>query len=91
MQDHSEAQRLLDTDDSSPYIMATAADKEAEPGKAYGAINHNGDTSLVEAVEDEAIIPKGALDPVYEAKARILNRAVSPVTMGERMSTTADW
>jgi len=26
--------------------------------------------------DDAAIIPKGALDPVYEAKARILNRAV---------------
>ena len=25
---------------------------------------------------DEAIIPHGALDPVYEAKARVLNRAV---------------
>lgn len=25
---------------------------------------------------DVAIIPKGALDPVYEAKARVLNRAV---------------
>lgn len=27
--------------------------------------------------DDVAIIPKGALDPVYEAKARLLNRAVS--------------
>lgn len=25
---------------------------------------------------DEAIIPRGALDPVYEAKAKVLNRAV---------------
>ena len=25
---------------------------------------------------DEAIIPHGALDPVYEAKAKVLNRAV---------------
>ena len=29
------------------------------------------------AVEDEAILPKGTLDPVYEAKAKVLNRAVS--------------
>lgn len=27
--------------------------------------------------DDGVIIPKGALDPVYEAKARVLNRAVS--------------
>lgn len=26
--------------------------------------------------DDDTIIPKGALDPVYEAKARVLNRAV---------------
>lgn len=33
------------------------------------------------AVSDdlEAVIPKGALDPVYEAKARVLNRAVGPL------------
>lgn len=26
--------------------------------------------------EDDAIIPKGQIDPVYEAKARVLNHAV---------------
>lgn len=26
--------------------------------------------------DDLAIVPKGTLDPVYEAKARLLNRAV---------------
>lgn len=25
---------------------------------------------------DEAILPQGSIDPVYEAKARVLNRAV---------------
>lgn len=28
-------------------------------------------------VEDAAAIPKGSIDPVYEAKARVLNHAVS--------------
>lgn len=32
--------------------------------------------SISEAIDDEAIFDKGTLDPVYEAKARILNRAV---------------
>ncbi|KAL3960640.1 hypothetical protein ACCO45_005757 [Purpureocillium lilacinum] len=32
--------------------------------------------------DDAAIIPKGALDPVYEAKARILNRAIREIGMG---------
>jgi hypothetical protein len=34
--------------------------------------------------DDDAIIPKGALDPVYEAKARVLNHAVSLVPVQER-------
>ncbi|KAF4584140.1 membrane transporter [Ophiocordyceps camponoti-floridani] len=31
---------------------------------------------------DSAIIPKGAIDPVYEAKARLLNRAIRDMGMG---------
>ncbi|CAG7559669.1 unnamed protein product [Fusarium equiseti] len=73
MQDasHSEAQRLL------PNMSAPTT--EAEAKKAYGATEGHG---IVEAIDDEAIIPKGALDPVYEAKARILNRAVQDLGMG---------
>jgi hypothetical protein len=77
--ENSEAGRLLKAQprDSASYTMA---DKEEER-KAYGAINNDGRrNSLVDAADDEAIIPKGALDPVYEAKARILNRAVSFVS-----------
>jgi hypothetical protein len=33
--------------------------------------------ALLSAVEDAGAIPKGTIDPVYEAKARVLNRAVS--------------
>lgn len=36
----------------------------------------NGRSSLSLGFDDVAIIPKGVLDPVYEAKARVLNRAV---------------
>ena len=41
------------------------------------------DTDLieVEGLDDEAAIPKGTIDPVYEAKARVLNHAVSLSTM----------
>lgn len=31
---------------------------------------------LSSAVDDDAAIPQGTIDPVYEAKARILNHAV---------------
>ncbi|KAF5605718.1 major facilitator superfamily transporter [Fusarium pseudoanthophilum] len=79
--ENSEADRLLKSQprDSASYTMA---DKEEER-KAYGAINNDGRrNSLVDAADDEAIIPKGALDPVYEAKARILNRAIQDLGMG---------
>ncbi len=33
------------------------------------------------AVDEAAAIPKGTIDPVYEAKARVLNRAVCFPTM----------
>ncbi|EFZ01583.1 MFS transporter [Metarhizium robertsii] len=32
--------------------------------------------------DDAAIVPKGTLDPVYEAKARLLNRAIRDIGMG---------
>ena len=34
------------------------------------------DISQVAGLDNEAAIPKGTLDPVYEAKARVLNHAV---------------
>ncbi|KAI1384267.1 MFS general substrate transporter [Hypoxylon trugodes] len=33
-------------------------------------------------VEDVSTIPKGTIDPVYEAKARVLNRAIQDIGMG---------
>lgn len=41
------------------------------------------DTSPAEVIglDDEAAIPKGTIDPVYEAKARVLNHAVSTLTI----------
>jgi hypothetical protein len=33
--------------------------------------------ALPSAVDDAGAIPKGTIDPVYEAKARVLNHAVS--------------
>jgi hypothetical protein len=32
--------------------------------------------SVAVGIDDAAIFPKGQIDPVYEAKARVLNRAV---------------
>ncbi|CAJ0547231.1 Ff.00g018580.m01.CDS01 [Fusarium sp. VM40] len=79
----SEAARLLDSSYTPGSYTMASPDKETEERKTYGAINNDGRRgSLVDAAEDEAIIPKGALDPVYEAKARILNRAIQDLGMG---------
>ena len=45
-----------------------------EEAKGEKPENHHVDFDI--GLDDAATIPKGALDPVYEAKARVLNRAV---------------
>jgi hypothetical protein len=37
------------------------------------------ETNSLSVISDEDVIPKGALDPVYEAKAKVLNHAVSHI------------
>ncbi|KAK7423836.1 hypothetical protein QQZ08_008880 [Neonectria magnoliae] len=52
--------------------------------KSDSPIAHHGRRdSIASGLYDEAIIPKGALDPVYEAKARVLNRAIRDIGMGK--------
>lgn len=36
----------------------------------------------IHGIDDIATIPKGQIDPVYEAKARVLNRAIQDIGMG---------
>jgi hypothetical protein len=54
---------------------------------------HNGSSQLANeksetpelvavALDEPAVIPKGTIDPVYEAKARVLNHAVQEIGMG---------
>ncbi|RFU74334.1 major facilitator superfamily transporter [Trichoderma arundinaceum] len=40
------------------------------------------ETNSISVSSDEDVIPKGALDPVYEAKAKVLNRAIQDIGMG---------
>lgn len=46
---------------------------ETSPGEGNTKLGQN----VAIGVDDEATIPKGQIDPVYEAKARVLNRAAS--------------
>ena len=55
------------------------ADIEADKKEAAVDARLGGDVAL--GVDDAGAIPKGTIDPVYEAKARVLNRAVSHETV----------
>jgi hypothetical protein len=53
--------------------MATSEDKSAQ---LDADIKQAEQHQLPIGVDDAAPIPKGQIDPVYEAKARVLNHAV---------------
>ncbi|KAK3341245.1 major facilitator superfamily domain-containing protein [Lasiosphaeria hispida] len=54
---------------------------KAEPNAAEVRAGED-DGASVGLGEDDAIIPRGEIDPVYEAKARVLNRAIQDIGMG---------
>jgi hypothetical protein len=57
--------------------MSTEQIQEKPHGAAAGDVKSPlQDQTLPSAVNNEAVLPKGTLDPVYEAKAKILNDAV---------------
>ncbi|KAB5580868.1 major facilitator superfamily transporter, partial [Coniochaeta sp. 2T2.1] len=55
----------------------SSADKEKGEVKPQAA-----DDAVSIGQDDDAIIPKGQIDPVYEAKARVLNHAIQEIGMG---------
>jgi hypothetical protein len=57
-----------------------ASELENDNAKKEVAIDQPADhSSLAAGVDDDAAIPKGQVDPVYEAKARVLNKAVRTI------------
>lgn len=46
------------------------------------------ETQSISTGSDEDVIPKGALDPVYEAKAKVLNHAVSLILVFKLPTTS---
>ncbi|EGY20784.1 hypothetical protein VD0002_g3566 [Verticillium dahliae] len=60
---------------TSPESKGTSPTQEDRFG-------HHGESLADTAADDSAIYPKGTLDPVYEAKARVLNRAILDIGMG---------
>lgn len=53
------------------------------PDQEPGVLHDGTDTDVAIGIQDAAAtIPKGEIDPVYEAKARVLNRAIQDIGMG---------
>ena len=63
------------TSTSSTAKMGAIAEQHDDKGDIPVPENSRRD-SVLSSIDDVGIIPKGVLDPVYEAKARVLNRAV---------------
>ncbi|KAI6785532.1 putative MFS-type transporter-like protein [Emericellopsis cladophorae] len=69
--------RRLTGDDT----MGTDDNTKGTP-PTYDPKGEHGSVAPDPSVEDSAIIPAGVLDPVYDAKARVLNRAIQDIGMG---------
>lgn len=52
-------------------------DKKADEGQESAYQQNSTESDVEIGIDDAAAIPKGEVDPVYEAKARVLNRAAS--------------
>jgi hypothetical protein len=64
------------TGDSTSLPEAVKAIGEKNTANRYNNESME-DENILEALDEAAAIPKGTIDPVYEAKARVLNHAVS--------------
>ncbi|KAK0747979.1 major facilitator superfamily domain-containing protein [Apiosordaria backusii] len=61
----------------------TIDDKKSDGG--VGGTRNEGDNASLSSTSegsDDAILPRGQIDPVYEEKARILNRAIQEIGIG---------
>ena len=63
------------TEAGSSTINAKGPDAIEKP-TASGSGDLKEDGQALSDIEDTAVLDKGSLDPVYEAKARVLNHAV---------------
>ncbi len=64
-----------------PDTARNTLDKEKGWTEARSDSHHTHYDTPV-AADEKATIPTGTFDPVYEAKARVLNRAIQDIGMG---------
>lgn len=83
---HLTANHLMATPGIEPGDQKTSKEAELVQNHANEAElpPYNYQSSVDLSDDDGVIIPKGSLDPVYEAKAKVVNKAVSPPTLCAR-------
>ncbi|KAH8795309.1 MFS sugar transporter-like protein [Hyaloscypha finlandica] len=81
---------MTDIDISSHRVNITDTESARKGDEIIDKTAQNGDDAKIKdmsspqviGLDDETVIPKGTIDPVYEAKARVLNHAIQEIGMG---------
>ncbi|KAF4627706.1 hypothetical protein G7Y89_g10450 [Cudoniella acicularis] len=80
------AKAILNADTYALYANAASASEDQHAIDKIRATEGERDSKEERSLEidgdDTAAIPKGTIDPVYEAKARVLNNAIQEIGMG---------
>ncbi|TXT07439.1 hypothetical protein VHUM_03159 [Vanrija humicola] len=67
---------------ADPNHVAASTLAEQEKKRDSSGYAHDDDATVVVVDDGKTTIPKGTYDPVYEAKARVLNDAIQDIGMG---------
>ena len=64
-----------------PLLRMEGKVDDSEIG-THGTLPRDGEGNAVGVMNEATALPQGTLDPVYEAKARVLNKAIQDIGMG---------
>ncbi|KAA8574607.1 hypothetical protein EYC84_006047 [Monilinia fructicola] len=64
------------------HDLTSSNEHDTEPDFKDGNVNDHRPPSEVESLNFDTAIPSGTIDPIYEAKARVLNEAIQEIGMG---------
>lgn len=62
-----------------------------EKDKKIDFIDEKGDVLVQDVKKIEDLYEEGSIDPIYEAKARVLNRAIQEIGMGKYQVCPLRW
>ncbi|KAG4029458.1 hypothetical protein MFRU_015g00030 [Monilinia fructicola] len=64
------------------HDLTSSNEHDTEPDFKDANVNDHRPPSEVESLNFDTAIPSGTIDPIYEAKARVLNEAIQEIGMG---------